>query len=337
MFGTRKSSPNLNSEFPLYVSGGQQRPSIVHEWRQYEKAVILRIDPPRRDAAVCAEYKSPAGACPDEEPSILFKSGDLQGNRMYVPTNTEVLIYEVPQFKQVGYLSLSCFNDVHHVRALPDGNLLVVSTGLDMVVKVSPEGQVLEEWNVLGDDPWKRFSRTVDYRRVATTKPHASHPNYTFTLGEDIWVTRLQQHDAVCLTRPGGRIEFNGKPHDGLLYNGKIYFTTVDGFVFIVDQETLKIDSAIDLNQIGDRPSDLGWMRGILPVDDRRCWVGFTRLRPTKFKDNISWIRHGFRQFYLPTRIVLYDLVARTQLDEIVLEDYGMDIVFSIAPAVDID
>lgn len=81
----------------------------------------------------------------------------------------------------------------------------MVNTGLDMVVRVTPEGRVLEEWDVLLEPAWQRFSRDIDYRKIVSTKPHRSHPNFVFELGDEVWVTRFEQRDAICLTAPQKR------------------------------------------------------------------------------------------------------------------------------------
>ena len=303
----------------------------MDEWHAYESGIILRLD-----GAGCittaTEYTSPPEACPDDEPSVSFKAGSILGNRLYVPTNTEVVIYEIPSFRQIGYLSLPWFNDIHHVCPARNGNLLVVSTGLDMVAEVTSDGSTVREWAVLGGDPWGKFSRQIDYRKVATTKPHASHPNFVIEVGNDIWVSRAAQKDAICLTDPTRRVEFGNFPHDGVRKNGRIYFTTVNGHIHVVDEDTMTLAESIDLNKIDDRGVSLGWARSILPLEDGLCWVGFTRLRPTKLQDNLSWVKHGFKQFYLPTRIALYDLVRQKLLREENIEPYGIHAIFSILP-----
>src|SRR5579859_448174 len=218
----------------LYVQGGRQRKALFkthHEWTAYDAAVILELDLETGGSRVCVEYATPRHA-QTEEASIIFKSATLRGNHLYTCTSTEVLIYQLPQFALVSYVSLPCFNDLHHVCPTPEGDLLAANTGLDMVLEFTREGKVLREWNVLGEDPWEHFSRDIDYRQVFTTKPHRSHPNYVFYLGEDIWVTRFEQKDAVCLTRPGGRIAIGlERVHDGHVHGNWIYFTTVDGTV----------------------------------------------------------------------------------------------------------
>ncbi|HZQ95611.1 MAG TPA: hypothetical protein VFA67_11415 [Candidatus Sulfotelmatobacter sp.] len=325
----------------LYLTGGRQRKLVFkneEEQRLYEAALLLRMDTGRDTSELVMEYKSPPEARASEESSNVFKSSTLEGNRFYTCTSTEVLIFELPDFRRVGYISLPCFNDLHHVTPTRDGNLLVANTGLDMVVKFTHQGRVLNYWNVLGGDPWSRFSPDVDYRKVDSTKPHDSHPNAAFELDQDVWVTRLKQRDAICLTSPGRRINIEvQKPHDGLLWNGRLYFTTVDGRIVIADPQRLAVEQIIDLHEIHriqtQEETLLGWCRSILPVDERRIWVGFTRVRKTKFMENLLWIKQAFQDKSKPTHLGLYDIVERRCLQEIDLERHGMNVIFGICNA----
>ena len=90
---------------------------------------------------------------------------------------------------------------MHHVRPAPSGNLTVASAGLELVLEVTHDGQVVELWNVLGEDPWSRFDPQVDYRKL-NTKPHRGHPNFVFYIGAELWATRFHQGDAVSLADP---------------------------------------------------------------------------------------------------------------------------------------
>jgi len=182
----------------------------------------------------------------------------------------------------------------------------------------------------------KAFPQGVDYRRLPTTKPHASHPNYIVHDGEDWWVSRFIQHDVVCLTDHRRTVKFDNSPHDGVVFDGLAYFTTIDGHIYIIDLRSAVIRDCIDLNAIAGSNCNLGWARGILPISEKLCWVGFTRLRPTKLKENLSWVRHGFHHFHRPGRIALYDLHARKLLYELNIEKFGLDAVFSILPSAEI-
>ncbi|PYV53688.1 MAG: hypothetical protein DMG98_20340 [Acidobacteria bacterium] len=317
----------------IYVVGGRFRGNMfrkLEEWQSCKEARIIQLDPTTKTSRSCVEYVSPPHVCPEELPAILFKSATLRGNKLYACTSTEILVYEVPSFCQASYISLPCFNDLHHVYPSAEGTLLAAVTGLDMVVEITMEGKVLREWSVLGEDPWVRFSREIDYRRVPTTKPHRSHPNHVFQLQDEIWVTRLQQRDAISLTRPGRRIEIAvQRPHDGYVFGDSIYFTTVDGHIVIADRKRLQIKKVYDLNQMGSSGQILGWCRGLLPLDENRLWVGFTRVRPTRFQENLAWIANQ-AQRHRPSHIALYDLGRGACLEEIEMEPHGIGIVFTL-------
>jgi hypothetical protein len=325
----------------FYVSGGRLRSTIfrkLEEWQSVEQALVIELDPAKNQSRACVEYVSPPEVCPDVLPAVLFKSASLQGNKLYTCTSTEVLVYELPAFRLLHYISLPCFNDLHHVLPTQRGTLLVVVTGLDMVVEITTSGSLVREWSALGGDPWARFSRTTDYRKVPTTKPHGSHPNHVFELDQEVWVTRFQQRDAICLTTPGPRIDIAvQRPHDGYLSGDRIYFTTVDGHVVIANRKTLKVEDTIDLNQMSGEPGRvLGWCRGLLPLDERYLWVGFSRVRPTKFVENVAWVR-GYSRRHKPSHVALYDLKTKTCEQEIELEPHGIGVIFSLlaAPAVE--
>jgi len=318
----------------VYIIGGQQRSSRPlfaddRHWYEYRKGLILQADLQSGGVKQVLEYISPSDTRGEEDP-ILFKCATYQGDRLYACTQTEVLIYALPSFERVGYISLPCFNDVHHVRPTPEGNLLVVNTGLEMILEITPAGEVVHEWSVLGEDPWAHYSKQIDYRKGVSTKPHRAHPNFVFYVGDEIWATRFEQRDAICITDPARRIPIGGqRVHDGVLHAGLLYFTQVEGKVVVANPHTLAIEDVIDLNSMAD-DTLLGWCRGIM-FDAERAWIGFTRIRPTKFRQAVSWVRQGFQRA-LPSHIACYDLAARRCIAEIDVEECGMNAVFSIVP-----
>lgn len=321
----------------LYVVGGQQKATARYkeEWHRHRKGLILRIDPYTGDTNSCVEYCTPPAYCADEDPSILFKAGTMADGHFYVCTPTEVLRYRVPDFTLVDYLTLPAFNDVHHVHPTENGTLLVANTGLDMVLDVTWEGAVLRTWNVLGERPWGRFSRQVDYRKIATTKPHAAHPNFIFTLGREIWVSRFEQRDAVCLTESGRCIEVGQeRVHDGIVHEGLVYFTTVDGHVAITDPVQGRVVRLVNLRAASRKNAVLGWCRGLYVLDKNHVLVAFSRIRPTKFVENLVWLKRqllpGEALENLPTRIALFDLKREVLCWEHNLEEFGMSVIFSI-------
>src|SRR5664279_3780798 len=98
----------------LYVLGGQQRGARPMsgglDWYEYERGLILEVDPASGSVERRVAYESPAGSRVAEEPVVLFKSATLVGDTLYACTQTELLLYRVPDFTPAGYLSLPRFN-----------------------------------------------------------------------------------------------------------------------------------------------------------------------------------------------------------------------------------
>ena len=324
----------------IWVVGGEQRVQFYkpQEWAQFRRALVLRVDEDGR-LERALEYETPPEHCPEGTPSHVFKSATFQGDTAYLCTQTEVLICDLPSLRIRRVISLPCFNDLHHVAPSPDGRLFVAVTGLDAVAEISLEGELLNLVSVLGGSPWDRFSPDIDYRKVPTTKPHQAHPNFVFFLDGHPWVTRFNQRDAIPLDGIlNGRPPFDvGKEegiHDGHLEGDDLYFTSVNGCVIRFNLRTGR-KTLSDLNTLREPDEDrpLGWCRGILPQEEG-TWIGFSRLRYTTLRRNLSWIRHGFRETEhhreRPTRIALYDLEQPALLRQIDLERAGMGAVFSI-------
>lgn len=269
------------------------------------------------------------------EGSHCFKAATFTDERAYLCTDTEVLVCALPDLRIERVLSLPCFNDLHHVVPGPRGTLFVVSTGLDSVVETTLDGELVRIVHVLGGSTWDRFSRGVDYRKVASTKPHRSHPNYVFFRDGEPWVTRFEQRDAVPLA-DSGRAAAPIAPagiHDGHAHEGRVLFTGVDGRVVGVGPEG---DVTLDVALSGhDERGAAGWCRGLLPEGDR-AWVGFTLLRFTELRHNLSWLASRLRgaepQVYLPTRVALHDLRTGALLEETRTDGVGLDAIFSIHP-----
>jgi hypothetical protein len=266
---------------------------------------------------------------------VLFKSASVVGDRMYCCTQTEVIVLGLPDFNEIAYISLPIFNDVHHVVPTRSGTLLVAVSGLELVVEVTLQGDVVREWNVLGEDTWAKHSPNVDYRQGVDLKPHRAHPNYVFFVDGEPFVTRFELRDAVALDDPERRISIGGeRVHDGVVHDGRIYFTTVDACVAVVDSSTLEVVERHRLGRIPTGRDDdavLGWCRSLY-IDGEFCWVGFSRIRPTRLRQTVSWVRTGGAQ-QAPTRIARYRMSDWTCDAEIDLEPFGLNAVFTVAPA----
>ena len=139
---------------------------------------------------------------------------------------------------------------------------------------------------------------------------------------------------AISLDDPAKRIPLSTERiHDGVCYNGLLYFTSVNGRIIVANPRTLRVEQTIDLNAMHPEGTLLGWCRGIL-LDGTKAWVGFSHIRPTKLRENLAWVMRGFRQV-LPTRLACYDLVRRRCVAEIDLQTHGLNAVFGIFPGKD--
>lgn len=323
----------------VIVTGGRQRRDALDqpEWFSFKSGLAIVVDLETGDVRPLVEYVTRAELCPAEQPSTVFKAGSIKDHQLYVCTQTEILRYSLADFSRTGHWSYPWLNDVHHVLPKDDGGLLVANTGLDQVLELSQAGDVLGQWSFGAVPTWERFDPGTDYRRVATTKPHDSHPNFLFESDGHYWVTRFEQKDAVALDAPDLRMAIDQeRPHDGIVRDHCVYFTTVDGHVIVFDASSRRRKRIIDLNTLVKSSDSLGWCRGLHIPDDRHAWVGFSRFRPTKFREAVSWVKHGFEKVgtyaMAPTRIALFDLKDERLIREIDLEPAGLNAVFSILP-----
>jgi hypothetical protein len=321
----------------LIVFGGREKKQSVLSLdavKLVELAVIAFIDESNFELIETIEYRSPSEALPDEEISVTFKAGHVDENYIYACTTTEVLIYDRNQNnKLVNYITHPWFNDVHHVLpSYEDDCLYVVSTGLDLVIKMTMSGDIVDYWNVLGKEQWKHFDRNLDYRKIASLKPHESHPNYIFKYNGSLWVTRFQQKDAVNLNDMNERLDIAvERSHDGIAFNDEVIFTSVNGHIVKFKGTDKQVYS---LNEINNTNDALGWCRGVCPiVDSSRVYVGFSRLRGTKFKENLRWVKNKIKGVNVgskPSRVSIYDLDKRILINEINMEKMGVNLIFSI-------
>jgi len=336
----------------IYITGGRQKPSALltrDEWNAYEKAVVIELNTETGDARCVLEYQSAPELCPPRGASHVFKAGAWDGDQLLLCTQTEVVWFNPRSHTVTQRLSHPWMNDVHHVERI-DGRLHVVSTGLDSVLEFEEDDRTLATLHsVTGDTPWVRFSeepargfsQDTDFRRVPTTKPHPCHANYIHFDGGQRWVSRFQQRNAVCIETGATTARISDAPiHDGVVDGDHTWFTVVSGSVVALDRTTHQISARYDLDHIGrEGGHPLGWVRGILrhrphnqPV---QTLLAFSRLRPTKLKQNLAWLRRplGKAPEPKPTRIAAYDLEGGRKLREWVVEKAGVSSIFSILPA----
>ncbi len=325
----------------LIITGGRQSDSKLSyfnkEWNNGIEGVVLEYDTISKSIEEKFTYITPEKFRPLKNFSISFKSGAIYKNKLFLTTLTEVLIIKLPNYEILDIISLKIFNDLHHVIH-HKGDLFIVITGLDLVIRYSlSEKKIKTYYNCYPEiDTWKKFDKEVDYRKFNTTKPHSSHPNHVSIINNQVYVTRYKQQDVLIFSLDGkiiNKIPLNyGIPHDGLLFNDKMIYTTVNGKIIYVNKKNQKVDKLFDLNIHERSGRSLGWCRGFQKVKSVN-FVGFSRIRPTKFVENIKWLGSKVSdklKLKMHTRIVFYNNNFSKILDSIDLEKSKMNWVFSI-------
>lgn len=270
--------------------------------------------------------------CADLLPSHYFTSASLYEDKLYLCSTTQVFIYSYPDLKLIKELNHPYFNDLHHVTKI-NGNVYVASTGLDSLLIFDDKYKFIDIKHVLGKDVWYRRKNDIDYRKIASTKPHDSHPNFIFPIEDQIWVTRFEQKDAVNIDNMSENIPIDvERIHDGHVIGDKIYFTSVNGCIVIVNTKDKQVEEIVNLNDIDKRGLPLGWCRGLAVLGDY-AFVGFSKLRPTNIEKNIRWLKSmGGKKNTdtLPARIAQYDLKNKKLIDEYSFSEKHMSVIFSI-------
>ena len=188
------------------------------DWYEYERGLILEVDPASGSVERRVAYESPPGSRVDEDPVVLFKSATLVGDTLYACTQTELLLYRVLISPPPATSACPASTTSTTSGRRPTTACSWQSPASTRSSSSSGTGRSGAEWGVIeGEGPWDRFDPAVDYRLVRTTKPHHAHPNHVFQIGDEVWATRFEQRDAVSLTQPGRRIAIDlERPHDGL-------------------------------------------------------------------------------------------------------------------------
>lgn len=280
----------------ILITGGVLRPNgfELGEGKYYGCAKLLRLDLVSGEVSQLISIDQGNENFPDEHPNLEFTVGDIERGTLWLTTDTEVRRYRYPSLELHSTYSYPFFHNIHSVAVQGD-ELYVTSTGLDLVVVLKKnDGSLVKLINCDGKPVWHRFSERTDYRKVYSTRPHDCHPNYVFWIGDEPWVTRCTQEDAVCLSNTSKRIDVSGsrRPisvHDGLVKDGKIYFTTVDGAVVVADSLSLGVIEIIELNSLQGFGGARGWCRGLCFLGDL-LYVGFSCLRKTRRIEKIRWV-----------------------------------------------
>ena len=322
----------------LLITGGCLRPNgfELGEGKYYGKAGLLKLDLTTGQFSTLLSKADGGANYPAEHPNQQFTAACLDGDTLWLPTDTEVYQYQLPQLTQLKCFSHPCFHNIHSVHLL-DNELVVTSTGMDNIVVLCPEsGEIKRIINTEGKDPWHRFDPKTDYRLIHSTRPHDSHPNYVFKLDNKLWATRCTHDDAVCLDDVTDRIDVAHQDemsvHDGIWWQDKLVFTRVDGYLVIVDPKTRKVIEKYD-PFANERNRPLGWCRGLM-VDGDIFYIGYSKLRKTKLMSKLKFISQGNFKYMDGNEalVVAYNMNTKKVLDTYGIPAGMLDAIYGILP-----
>lgn len=322
----------------LLVSGGCLRANgfALGEGKYYARAVLASLDLHSGEFSEVLSKSDGGENYPAEHPNQQYTAACLDGEILWLPTDTEILKYRLPDFELLACFSHPCFHNVHSVHVFGD-QLGVTSTGLDNVVLLNKAtGSVEKIINTQGLDPWHRFDPETDYRLVHSTRPHDSHPNYLFKLDDRLWVTRCSTEDAVCLDDVTDRIDLGEgediSAHDGLWWGDVLVFTRVDGQLIICDAGQRKVVENHDpFSAHRNRPK--GWCRGLYISGDM-FYLGFSRLRKTNLKSKLKYLSQGNFKYGSGNNalVVAYDM-KKKHVERVYEAPEGMiDAIYGVLP-----
>jgi len=331
-----KAHPKLPAK--LVITGGRQRTfdHNIDEWSGYDRAISIEITNNRGELNISKsiDYLSPNECMAEKDASITFKSGSINHEELWIPTQTEVLQFDPKTYQTISRISHPAFNDVHHVMVSSRNTLIVTSTGLDALFEFSRQGELLNEWSCTDTPVWEKFNQKTDYRRVLTTKPHISHPNFCFEYKGQFWVTRMKQKDTYCVQTGESIALGESETHDGFLVGDNAYFTHVEAHVTKVDMRTKKVVKRYDLKSQNKSKKYFGWCRAFYYINDDYFLVGFTRIRPSKFHQGMQWLNGKIRPKNWPgchpTMVCLLNTQEMKIEWKLNLEDYDVNAIFSI-------
>lgn len=321
----------------LLISGAKERENgfELGEGRYYEQAKLLKLDIESGKVDTILEKSDGGEHYPDEHPNLQYTSAFLDGDILWLPTDTEIYKLSYPSLQVLKVISEPFFHNIHSVNVF-DKKVYVTSTGLDLVAVFDEDGELLDMYNTEGKDLWHRFSKDEDYRIIHSTRPHDCHPNFVFKWQDEAWVTRCRQQDAICLTDVDKKMELTDplnriSVHDGMVFGEFIYFTSVDGMIIVMDPKTNKIVEQFNLVKALNK-GELGWARGISISDDGIAYVGFSKIRRTKMVEKLAWLALGQinKMRYIPASVVAFDLINKKIVQQFSIPLEEIDAVYGI-------
>lgn len=254
-----------------------------------------------------------------QETSESFRGGMIHNCIFYTCTHCEIVEINLSDFSFKNTFSDKSFNDLHDVF-VDESGIYVANTGLDLVQHFSFEYELLREFNLMSEDTWKVFDKSVDYRfmtKMRGERKDRTHNNHIVKIDNEYYVTELKNSALRNLNKNKYVItDISGNPHDGILRDDKIYFTTTNGKVDIYSKKFEKLET-IELTKFYKGGDGIGWCRGIEVVDDIK-FIGFTKFRTSTKQELVKWIKFNKN---LDSHILILDK-DNNMLNDLYFDEY---------------
>lgn len=138
--------------------------------------LVCLLDPERLSQGFIAEIDCPVAT------GMIYRNEDKS---LYVGSNKQ--IRKIKSGKTVSVLRNSLFNDIHGLTQGHEGNVLVVSTGVDAILEINPNNSTHTIWDWLATENGysknpkgeeRTIDRNLDYQKIRTSTPeHTTHIN----------------------------------------------------------------------------------------------------------------------------------------------------------------
>jgi len=245
-------------------------------------------------------------------PGKGFAGARRDSTQLWVAAHAGVVRWNLAAARVDGVLHQPDFNDLHDV-ALDGVDLLVANTGSDAIERVSRSGSFIgrQSWlpawvqgrrmqaQVCGDlegacrlgwsgeaPLWLPGETRDDYHSAADERARAPyhrtkvidrvHPNHLVEVGGEWCATCLYDGSVRSLADMRPRLLIPGHPHDGIVDDGGLWLTTIDGGVW---RAPLPLGSG-SAQRMAETfaPGCVGWCRGLL-LTSEVIVAGLTEVR----------------------------------------------------------
>ena len=152
----------------------------------------------------------------------------------------------IDDFKLKTIISNNLMNDLHGIH-VDEEHIITVLTGKDTVVINNHQGEIIDHFTIQRDLSVVKDKsiETVDWRFLSKQFRGSTgywHFNYVQKIGDEIWLTTRNANAFIVIEIETMKARLSlmnlctpALVHDGLFYNGKFYFTSIDGKIIIAE------------------------------------------------------------------------------------------------------